>query len=93
MRSAFFLVKVELFSHHDSFRNIVHSLTSSGGGNFRLACVQLVDSHLCTGSLLSFLPIPGVMAVTQCFFRCNSSSRGKQVSERAHALAQQHAPP
>lgn len=38
-------VQVELFTLHGSLRRIVDALTRKWG--YRLACVQLVDAHLC----------------------------------------------
>jgi len=46
--------QVELYTHHDSVRNILKQLESFG---FRLCCVHLVDSHYCSdaGKFISIL--------------------------------------
>lgn len=42
--------QVELFTHHDSYKNIFQHLTESL--NYRVTAVNLVDSHYCTEASL-----------------------------------------
>jgi len=42
--------QIELYTHHNSVRNIMKELEKFG---FRLCCVQLVDSHYCSDAGLS----------------------------------------